>query len=137
MGQYEDSYQEINYFGDSLSEGFLTEHDYQNSEFFDANVNQIENDLAPDVLAEIYQLEDKRSGPKHVSQIPKKKIVPPPKQLPNSAQEKRQNEVDPDKVAEIEEENKNVQNFNFENDLRKIKIPVPFTDLMKNLATEI
>ena len=32
-GKYEDSNKEINYFGDSLSEGFLTEHDYQNSEF--------------------------------------------------------------------------------------------------------
>ena len=50
----------------------------------------------------------------------------------NSAQEKRENQGDPDKVAKTEEVNKNVQNFNFENELCKIKIPVPFTELMKN-----
>ena len=50
-----------------------------------------------------------RSGPKQVSQIPKKKIAPPPKQLPNQTKEKRQNHGDQDKAAEIEEVNKNVQ----------------------------
>ena len=33
---------------------------------------------------------------------------------------------------EVEEVNKNVQNFNLENELGKIKIPMPFTELMKN-----
>ena len=33
---------------------------------------------------------------------------------------------------EVEEVNKAVQNFNLENELGKIKIPMPFTDLMKN-----
>ena len=32
--QYEDSNQDMNYFGELLSEGFLTEHNYQNSVFF-------------------------------------------------------------------------------------------------------
>ena len=33
---------------------------------------------------------------------------------------------------EVEEVNKIVQNFNLENELGKIKIPMPFTELMKN-----
>ena len=33
---------------------------------------------------------------------------------------------------EVEEVNKTVQNFNMENELGKIKIPMPFTELMKN-----
>ena len=33
---------------------------------------------------------------------------------------------------EVEEVNKTVQNFNLENELGKIKIPMPFTELMKN-----
>ena len=62
--------------------------------------------MGPEIKAEIGHSRPKkfiklRSGPKHVSQIPKKKTYSPPKQLPNSAQEKSQNEGDPDKVAEI------------------------------------
>ena len=33
---------------------------------------------------------------------------------------------------EVEEVNKTVHNFNLENELGKIKIPMPFTELMKN-----
>ena len=33
---------------------------------------------------------------------------------------------------EVEEVNKSVENFNLENELGKIKIPMPFTKLMKN-----
>ena len=33
---------------------------------------------------------------------------------------------------EVQEVNKCVQNFNMENELGKIKIPMPFTKLMKN-----
>ena len=33
---------------------------------------------------------------------------------------------------EVEEVNKTMQNFNLENELGKIKIPMPFTELMKN-----
>ena len=33
---------------------------------------------------------------------------------------------------EVEEVNKTVQNFNLENELGKLKIPMPFTKLMKN-----
>ena len=74
-----------------------------------------------------------RSGRKQVSQVLKKKIYPPTKQLPNQTKERRQNHGDQDKATEIEEMNKNVQTFNFENELHKVKIPVPLTELMKNL----
>ena len=78
----------MNYFGELLSEGFLTEHDYQNSEFFDANIYQTESDLGPEVSSDICQSESKksinlRSGPKQISQIPKKKKTSPPKQSSN------------------------------------------------------
>ena len=33
---------------------------------------------------------------------------------------------------EVEEVNKGLHNFNLENELEKIKIPMPFTELMKN-----
>ena len=45
--QYEYSNQDMNYFGELSSEGFLTEHDYHNSEFFDANIYQTESYLGP------------------------------------------------------------------------------------------
>ena len=73
-----------------------------------------------------------RSSPKKNSQIPKKKTAPPPKKLPNQTGENRQNHGDQDKAAKIEEVNKNVQPFNFENELCNTKILVPFTELMKN-----
>ena len=51
----EDLNQDMNYFGEFSAEGFLTEDEYLNSEFFDANVYQTENDLAPQVSTEIGQ----------------------------------------------------------------------------------
>ena len=55
-----------------MSEGFLTEQDFQNSMFFDANIYQTEGDLGPKITAEIGQSEPKksinlRSGPKQIS----------------------------------------------------------------------
>ena len=122
-----------------LSEGFLIEYEYQNFESFDSHIYQEESDVGPEVSAGICQSEPKkyynmRSGPKHVSQIPKKKIDSPTKKLPNQTRERRQNHGDQDKAAEIKEVNKNVQPFNFENELCNTKIPVPFTELMKNLC---
>ena len=46
--------------------------------------------------------------------------------------EKKQNQDNQKKNVEIEEVNKSMQNFNLENELGKIKIPMPFTKLMKN-----
>ena len=103
----------MNYFGELLSKCFLTEHEYQNFEFFDANIYQIESDLNPQVSADIYQSEPKkttnlRSGPKEVVHIPKKKTCPPPKCSSNQTHKKRPDQGDPDKVVETEEVNKNV-----------------------------
>ena len=120
-----------------LSEGFLTEYEYHNFESFDSHIYQEESHFGPKVSAGIFQSEPQkyyklRSSPKKVSQIPKKKIDSPTKKLPNQTQERRQNHGDQTKAAEIEEVTKNVQTFNFENELCKIKIQVPLTELMKN-----
>ena len=53
--QDEDLNQDVNYFGELSTEGFLIEDEYLNSEFFDANVYQIESDLDPQVSAKIGQ----------------------------------------------------------------------------------
>ena len=45
--QDEELNQDMNYFGELSAEGFLTEDEYLNSEFFDAKVYQTESDLAP------------------------------------------------------------------------------------------
>ena len=84
VSYYEDKNQDLNYFGELSLEGFLTEHDYLNFEFLDANIYQIESDLSPEVSADICQTEPKRSinfrsSPKQVSQIPKKKTTSPRK----------------------------------------------------------
>ena len=84
----------MNYFGELSSKGFLTEYDFQNFEFFYSNIYQEENDFCPKVSAGICQSEPKysynlRSGPKQVSQIPKRKTTPPAKKLSNQTQEKR------------------------------------------------
>ena len=73
-----------------------------------------------------------RSGPKQVVQNPKKKVVLPPKQQSDPMLEKKQNQDKQKKNVEVEEVNKSIQNFNLENELGKIKIPMPFTKLMKN-----
>ena len=40
VSQYEDTNQDLNYFRELLSDGFLTEHEYQDSQFFYANIYQ-------------------------------------------------------------------------------------------------
>ena len=50
----------MNYFGELPAEGFLTEYEYLNSEFFDANVYQTESDLAPQASTEKCQSEPRR-----------------------------------------------------------------------------
>ena len=51
VSQYEYTNQDLNYFGELLSEGFLTEHEYQDFEFFYANIYQTESDLSPQSLS--------------------------------------------------------------------------------------
>ena len=70
--------------------------------------------MGPAVSDNICQSEPKRSinlrsGPKHVSQIPKKKTSSPSKQSCNQTQEKRPNHGDQDKAIEIEEVNMTVK----------------------------
>ena len=94
------------------------------------------------VTADTYQTEPNktlnlRSGPKQVVQNPKKKVVLPPKQQSDPVLEKKQNQDKQKKNVEVEEVNKIMQNFNLENELGKIKIPMPFTELMKNPLTKI
>jgi len=73
-----------------------------------------------------------RSGPKQVVQNPKKKVVVPTKHQYDLVSEEKQIQDKQKKSMEVEEVNKTVQNFNLENELGKIKIPMPFTELMKN-----
>ena len=134
---FEDIDQDMNYFGEQLTEGFVTEEDFLNSEYYDADVFQTENDLNLEVTTDIYQYDPKKtlnliSGPKQVVQNPKKKAIPPPKQQSDPTLGKKQNKDKPEKFIEVEEVNKNMQNFNFENKLCKIKVPMPFTELIKN-----
>ena len=67
-----------------------------------------------------------------MAQNPRNKAVIPTKQSSSPALEKRRNLDNPEKTIEVEEVNKNMQNFNFENELCKIKIPMPFIELIKN-----
>ena len=79
---------DMNYFGEPLTKGFVTEEDFLNSEYYDADVFETENDLNLEVTVvtvDTYHTEPKktlnlRSGPKQVVQNPKKKVVLPPKQ---------------------------------------------------------
>ena len=45
----------MNYFGEQLTEGFVTEEDFLNSEYYDADVFETENDLNLEVTTNIYQ----------------------------------------------------------------------------------
>ena len=115
-----------------MTEGFVTKEDFFNFEYYDANVFHTEDDLKLEVTSDIYHSKPKKtlnlmSGPKQVVHNPKKKVILPPKQQSNLALEKRQNWDNLEKVIEVEEVNKNIQNFNFENELCKIKVPIPFT----------
>ena len=66
---FEDPDQNMNYFGEQLTEGFVNEEDFLNSKYYDADVFETENDLNFEVTANIYQTGPKktlnlRSGPK-------------------------------------------------------------------------
>ena len=63
---------------------------------------------------------------------PKNKAVVPVKQAPEPVTEKKQVSEKPKKTTETEEVNKTVQTFSLENELGKLNIPVPLTELIKN-----
>ena len=72
----------------------MTEEDFLNSEYYDAEVFETENDLNLEVTADIYQIDPKktlnlRSGPKQVIQNPRKKVILPPKQQSDPVLEKK------------------------------------------------
>ena len=118
----------MNYFGEQLTEGFVTEEDFLNLEYYDADVFEIENDLNLEVTADIYQNDPKKTlnlrlGPKQVIQNTRKKVILPPKQQFDPVLEKKQNQDKPKKVIDVEEVNKNMQNFDVENELCKLKSP--------------
>ena len=89
----------MNYFGEQLIEGFVTEEEFLNSEYYDADMFETKNDLNLEmtaVTADAYQTEPKktlnlRSGPKQVVQNPKKKVVVPTKQQSDPVLEKKTN----------------------------------------------
>ena len=82
---FEDTDQDMNYFGEQLTEGFVTKEEFLNSEYYDADMFETEDDLnlkMTTVTVDPYQNEPKetlnlRSGPKQVIQNPKKKVVVP------------------------------------------------------------
>ena len=96
---FEDAYQDMNYFGEQLTEGFVTEEDFFNSEYYDADLFETENDLNLEVTvvtADTYQTKPKKNlnlrlSPKQVVQNPKKKVVVPTKQHSNPVLEKKTN----------------------------------------------
>ena len=91
----------------------MTEEEFLNLEYYDADMFETENDLNLEVTvvtADTYQTEPKktlnlRSGPKQVVQNPKKKVVLPPKQQSDPVLEKKQNQDNQKKTIEIEEVN--------------------------------
>ena len=130
----------MNYFHEHLTEGFIIEESFLNAEYYDADMLETKDDLnlkMTVVTANVYQNEPKktlnlRSGMKQVVQNPKKKVFVPTKQQSDPVSEKKQIQDKQKKSMEVEDVNKTVQNFNLENEVGKIKIPMPFTELMKN-----
>ena len=57
---FEDLDQDMNYFGEQLTKGFVTEEDFLNSEYYDADVFEIENYFnleVTTVAADTYQID--------------------------------------------------------------------------------
>ena len=105
-----------------MTEGFVTEEEFLNVEYYDADMFETEDDSnlkMTAVTADFYHNEPKktmnlRSGPKQVVQNPKKKVVVPTKQQSDPMSEKKQIQDKQKKSMEVEEVNKTVQNFNLE-----------------------
>ena len=80
---FEDTDQDMNYFGERLTEGFVTKEEFLNADYYDADMFETEDDLNLKITS-VTQNEPKktlnlRSGPKQVVQNPKKKVVVPAK----------------------------------------------------------
>ena len=75
---FEDPDHDMNYFGEQLTEGFVTKEYFLNSEYYDADLFEIENDLNLEVTTDTYQTEPNKTlnlrlGPKQVVQNLKKR----------------------------------------------------------------
>ena len=96
---FEETDQDMNYFGEQLTKGFVIEEEFLNSEYYDVDMFEKENDLNLEVTTitiDTYQTEPKktlnlRSSPKQVVQNPKKKVVVPTKQQYDPVLEKKKN----------------------------------------------
>ena len=122
--EYEDFDQDINHLEDESYESYLTKYQYLNAEILEDCSHY---DIYPTKPKNSYNL---RYGVKQVVQNPKKKAVA--KQYPDLPSEKNQNHrPSKAKITELEETNKGNQGFNFENEMNKLKIPIPLTKLMK------
>ena len=112
---FEDLDKDMNYFGEQLTEGFVTEEYFLNSEYYDADVFETKNDLnleVTTVTADTYQTNPNknlnlRSGPNQVVQNPKKKIVVPTKQQSDPMLEKNSNKP----VQEVDRNPNNPNQF--------------------------
>ena len=94
---FEETDQDMNHFGEGLSGGFVTEEEFLNAEYYDADMFETEDDSGlenTDVIAAVCHNELKktinlRSGPKQVVQAPKKKAIVPAKQASDPMTEKK------------------------------------------------
>ena len=118
----------MNHFGDGFSGGFVTEKEFLNAEYNDADIFEAEDELdleKTSVVVVVHQNGPKktinlRSGPKQVVQAPKKKAaipaeIVPAKQTVDLVPEKRQVAEKSKRTLEVEEVNNSVQNFSLEN----------------------
>ena len=109
---FEETDQDMNHFGEGLSGGFVTEEEFLNAEYYDADMFETEDDSELEktaVTTAVCQNELKKtvnlsSGPKQVIQAPKKKAADP-------VTEKKQVSEKPKKTTEVEEVNKIVKEF--------------------------
>ena len=137
--------QDMNHFGEGFSGGFVTEEEFLNAEYYDADMFGVEDELDLEktaVTADAHQNGPKKtinlkSIPKQVVQSPKKKAailaaIVPTNLIVDPVLEKRKVEEKSKKTPKAEEVNKSIQNFSLENELGKLKIPVPLTELIKN-----
>ena len=97
-----------------MSGGFVTEEEFLNAEYYDADMFETKDDLGLEktaITAAVCQNELKktvnlRSGPKQVVQAPKKKATVPAKQASDPVTEKKQVSEKPKKTTKVEEVNK-------------------------------
>ena len=99
-----------------MIEGFVTEEEFLNAEYYDADMFETEDDLnmkMTTVTVDVYQNKPKKTlnlrlGPKQVVQNPKKKVFVPTKQQSDPVSEKKQIQDKQKKSMEVEEVNKAV-----------------------------